>query len=125
VAGGGAAELAVLRDVEECRREAGTLAAYGVDCVLAALKAPLAQIVSNAGFHPLEKLEAALAAPAGWGIDCDSGEPTDLLARGIVDPALVKVHALRAAGEVADAILRISTVIRKRDERGEGSAAGA
>jgi len=29
----------------------------------------------------------------------------------------VKVHALLAAAEVAEAILRINTIIRKKDER--------
>lgn len=122
VPGGGAALLAVLRDVEAVRAQAGPMAAYGVDCVLAALKTPLLQIVANAGFNPLEAVEAVLAAMQTTGadtlaIDCDTGEVTDMLARGVVDPAPVTIHALRAAGEVADAILRIHTIIRKRDDR--------
>ena len=39
-----------------------------------------------------------------------------MIKSGVVDPALVKLHALRAAGEVATAILRIDTIIRKKDE---------
>ena len=35
---------------------------------------------------------------------------------GVIDPTLVKLHALKAAGEVATAILRIDTIIRKKDE---------
>ncbi|HEY3378720.1 MAG TPA: TCP-1/cpn60 chaperonin family protein [Armatimonadota bacterium] len=131
VAGGGAGELALLADVEAARREAAAMAAYGVDCVLSALKAPLAQMVANAGFNPLEKVEAVLSALAHggsetMGIDCDSGEVADMLALGIVDPAFVKIHALRAAGEVADAILSINTVIRKREDAAprEGMAGG-
>lgn len=124
VAGGGAVELATLTDVEVCRRGVGAMAAYGVDCVLAALKVPLAQIVTNAGFNALEKVEAVRAAMANGGvetlaIDCDTGEVTDMFARGIVDPAPVKIYALRAAGEVAEAILRINTIIRKREDRQE------
>jgi chaperonin GroEL (HSP60 family) len=38
--------------------------------------------------------------------------------RGILDPTGVKLYALRAAAEIAEAILRINTVIRKRDESG-------
>ena len=41
---------------------------------------------------------------------------TDLLAAGVLDPAPVKVSALKTAAEIAEAILRISVVIRKRDE---------
>lgn len=130
VPGGGAAELSAIADVEAVRRDAGAMAAYGVDCVVNALKAPIAQIIANAGFNPLEKVEAVLSAMAhagngAMGLDCDSGEVADMLARGIVDPTPVKIHALRAAGEVAEAILSIHTVIRKRDERGEEGVAGA
>lgn len=126
--GGGAAELAAIADVETARRAAGSMAAYGADCVLAALRAPLAQIAANAGFNPLEKVEAVLAAMARDGstslaIHCDTGEVADMLALGIVDPAPVKIHALRAAGEVAEAILRINTVIRKREDAGAGEFA--
>ena len=34
---------------------------------------------------------------------------------GVSDPALVKNYALRAAGEVAEAILRIDTIIKRKD----------
>lgn len=123
VPGGGAVELAALAEVEAARGTVSAMAAYGVDCVLAALRAPLMQIVANAGFNPLEKVEAVRAAMArtasgSLAIDCDSGEVADMLALGIVDPAPVKLYALRAAGEVAEAVLRINTVIRKRDEAG-------
>jgi chaperonin GroEL (HSP60 family) len=37
------------------------------------------------------------------------------LDQGIVDPTLVKIHAIKAAGEVAVAILRINTIIKMRD----------
>jgi chaperonin GroEL (HSP60 family) len=41
---------------------------------------------------------------------------TDCLANGIIDPTPVKVHALRAAGEVAAAVLRIHTVIKMKSD---------
>jgi chaperonin GroEL (HSP60 family) len=115
-------ELAVMRDVQAIRPEVGAMAAYGVDCVLAALKVPLVHIVENAGFNPLEKLEAVQAAMVNSGveslaIDCDSGEVGDMLSLGVIDPTEVKIHALRAAGEVAEAVLSINVIIRKRDER--------
>jgi chaperonin GroEL (HSP60 family) len=96
------------------------MAAYGVDCVLEALKRPLAQIVANAGFNPLEKVEEAIAQGAGnpnAAVDCDTGKVTDMIELGVVDAAPVKLHALHAAGEIACAVLRINTIIRKRDER--------
>lgn len=120
--GGGAAEIAALRRVLARRGEVAGMAVYGVDCVVEALKRPLAQIVANAGFNPLEKVEAVIAASTDnphLGVDCDSGELADMLALGVVDAAPVKFHALHAAGEIAVAVLRINTIIRKRDERTE------
>lgn len=121
VPGGGALELAVAREVEKTRDTVKGMAAYGLDCVVAALKRPLAQIVENAGFNPLEKVEDASAAQAREGkdslaIDCDTGEVADMWELGVADPAPVKLHALKAAGEIAEAILRIDTIIKKKDD---------
>ena len=79
--------------------------------------------MQNAGFNPLEKVEDASAAQVEWGkdslaINCDTGGVVDMLELGVVDPALVKIHALRAAGEIAEAILRIDTIIKKKDDGG-------
>jgi chaperonin GroEL (HSP60 family) len=108
--------------VEKVREGIRGMAAYGVDCVVEALKRPLSQIAANAGFNPLEKLGDVIAAQAETGknslaIDCDSGQVTDMFENGIVDPAEVKIYALKAAGEVAEAILRIDTIIKKREEK--------
>jgi len=122
VAGGGTVELAIARELQQIRQEAKGMAVYGVDCVIEALKQPFAQIVYNAGFNPLEKLGEVTAAQIEQqnntlGINCDSGEIIDLQELGVYDPVLVKKHALKAAGEVATAILRIDTIIKKK-ERG-------
>jgi len=121
VPGGGAVEIAAMRHVQSLRDSVRGMAAYGVDAVVAALKKPLAHIVSNAGFNPLEKVEDVIAAQQESGnpalaVDCDSGEIVDMTECGVVDPAGVKLYALKAASEIAEAILRINTIIRKRDE---------
>jgi len=120
--GGGAIELAVAREVEEAAKEVRGMAAYGLECVITALKKPFAQIVQNAGFNPLEKLGDVTAAQVesgkdSLGIDCDSGEVVDMMEIGVYDPALVKKYALKAAGEVAEAILRIDTIIKKKEQK--------
>ena len=125
VPGGGAIEIAVAREVERMRGRIKGMAAYGVDCVIEALKRPLAQIVGNAGFNPLEKIGDVIAAQVkrrknSLAMDCDTGEIKDMLQAGVLDPTPVKVHALKAAGEIAEAILRIDTIIRKREDKEEG-----
>ncbi len=122
VPGGGSLELIVAREVEKIREGIRGMAVYGVDCVVEALKRPMSQIVANAGFNPLEKLGDVIASQVETGknslsIDCDSGNVTDMLEAGVVDPADVKLYALKAAGEVAEAILRIDTIIKKREEK--------
>jgi chaperonin GroEL (HSP60 family) len=122
VPGGGSLELAVAREVEKVREGIRGMAAYGVDCVVEALKRPMAQIVANAGFNPLEKLGDVIAAQAETGkyslaVDCDSGQVVDMFETGVVDPAPVKLYALKAAGEIAEAILRIDTIIKKREDK--------
>jgi chaperonin GroEL (HSP60 family) len=128
VPGGGAVEVAAIRAVQQARERIGGMAAYGVDCVAEALKRPLAQIVANAGFNPLEKVEEVLARQAQegsghWAVDCDTGQVVDMIAAGVVDPLPVKLHALAAAAEIAEAILRINTVIRKREDAAVGQGA--
>lgn len=121
VPGGGSIEIAVSRVVEQSRGNVKGMSAYGVDCVTHALRRPLAQIVENAGYNPLEKLEEVVAAHGSkgmdsLGVDCDTGEIVDMLELGVVDPVKVKLHAIKAAGEVAVAILRIDTIIKMKVE---------
>jgi len=121
VPGGGSIEIAVSRQVESSRGNVKGMSAYGVDCVTYALRRPLAQIVENAGYNPLEKVEEVVAKHHSTGIDslgidCDTGDVVDMLELGIVDPTKVKLHAVKAAGEVAVAILRIDTIIKKKVE---------
>ncbi|MBU5440435.1 TCP-1/cpn60 chaperonin family protein [Paenibacillus sp. MSJ-34] len=117
--GGGTTELAVAAELERHRDTVKGMETFGLMAVAQALSKPMAQIVLNAGFNPLEKVEEARAAQLeqncdSIGVDCDTGGLIDYAELGIVDPALVKIHALQAAGEVAAAVLRIHNVIKMR-----------
>lgn len=120
VAGGRAAELAVARQLEQNKNGLSGMAVFGADCVIAALKKPFMQIVTNAGFNPLEKLGDVHKAQElqnnhHLSIDCDTGRIHDLYMAGIVDPLYVKLHSLKTAGEVAEAILRINIIVKKKE----------
>ncbi|MBN6186211.1 TCP-1/cpn60 chaperonin family protein [Aneurinibacillus sp. BA2021] len=117
--GGGSVELFLSRHLERWRQSVKGMEGFGVEAVAAALRRPLAQMMRNAGFNPLEKIEQVRAAQEdsgspNIGLNLDTGECADMLAAGVVDPALVKLHALQTASEVSRAILRIHTVIRKK-----------
>lgn len=122
--GGGTAEMAAAYDLDRLRETIQGMEGFGIAAVAQALRKPMAQIVVNAGYNPLEKVEEVKAAQVNvgsdtLGIDCDSGAVTDMLELGVIDPAPVKLHALQAAGEVAAAVLRIHTVIKMKQPRAE------
>lgn len=120
VPGGGAIELWTAREVEKMRETVRGMTGFGVEAVARALRKPMTQIVLNAGFNPLEKVEEASVAQVeqssdALAIDCEEGTVADMMEAGIYDPTLVKSHALLAAGEVTTAIMRIHTIIRMKD----------
>jgi chaperonin GroEL (HSP60 family) len=113
VAGGGAAELHLIKKVKDLRLKG--LEQVGLDVVTSALESIMRQILTNAGFNGLEKVMAAKASPDGFGIDIDSGEPVDMWKVGVLDPLLVKTMALEAAGEIAKSVLRIDRNLAAED----------
>lgn len=118
--GGGTSELAVSYELERHREVQKGMEAFGIEAVSTALRRPMSQILLNAGYNPLEKMEEVRAAQISlgtdsMGIDCDTGAVISYEDKGIVDPALVKLHGLRAAGEVAAAVLRIHHVIKMKE----------
>lgn len=122
--GGGAIELFVATELERYKDHFRGLEGFGLQAVINALRKPMAQIVLNAGFNPLEKIEEARLAQIEQqkdclGIDTDTGLVVDMEAIGVIDPSLVKGHALKVAGEIAEAILRIHTIIRMKKDDAE------
>jgi archaeal chaperonin len=121
VPGGGAIEIWAARQLDEIIQNLKGMTSYGVAAVKEALLRPFACIAANAGFNPLEKLADVIAEQKQTGrdsiaIDCDRGGLIDVWEKGIMDPTLVKTHAVKAAGEVAVAILRINTIIKMHNE---------
>ena len=121
VPGGGALEVWLAAEMEKLARARGGMSSYGVLCVKEAFLKPFICMANNAGFNPLEKLGDVMAAQSKAGkasisFDSDSGQLADMMEQGIIDPTLVKIHAVKAAGEVAVAILRINTIIKKKNE---------
>lgn len=121
VPGGGAIEVWLSSRLEDLARQQEGLVSYGILCVKEALTRIFLCMAANAGFNPLEKLGDITALQRKKGVnsisfDVNTGQPADMLEAKVLDPALVKRHAIQAAGEVAAAILRIETVIKMKDE---------
>jgi chaperonin GroEL (HSP60 family) len=105
VAGGGAAELHIIEKIKQLKLKG--LEQVGLEVVTSALESIMRQILTNAGFNGLEKVMNAKASPDGYGVDIDTGEIVDMVAKGVLDPVLVKTMALQASGEMAKSVLRI------------------
>ncbi|MBC8121906.1 MAG: TCP-1/cpn60 chaperonin family protein [Gemmatimonadaceae bacterium] len=120
VTGGGVAELICRRNILSLASQTEGLNRYGLEVVATALRRPIEQIVANSGYSALERVAALEAAHQRTGnfrlgIHCESGEAIDLEQAGVIDPVAVKIHALQAAAEIAERILRIQTIVRRRE----------
>ena len=120
VPGGGAPEMIV---AENLRQYASTLEGreqLAVRAFADAVESIPLTLAENSGFDPLDSL-AALRAKTGqgkaFGLDMATGQPSDMMAAGIVEPLKVKTQAIKSATEAATMVLRVDDVIAaKREE---------
>jgi chaperonin GroEL len=96
----------------------------GANIVKVALEAPLKQIAINAGLEGGVVAEKVRNLPAGEGLDAATGEYTDLVKAGIIDPAKVTRSALQNAASIAALFLTTEAVIADKPEK-EKAGAGA
>jgi thermosome len=120
VPGGGAPEMRV---AENLRQYASTLEGreqLAVRAFADAVEAIPFTLAENSGFDPLDCLAALRAKSgqgSGFGLDISNGEPSDMLAAGVVEPLKVKTQAIKSATEAATMVLRVDDVIAaKREE---------
>ncbi|MDD1739296.1 MAG: thermosome subunit [Methanothrix sp.] len=120
VPGGGAPEMMV---AENLRQYASTLEGreqLAVRAFADAVEAIPLTLAENSGFDPLDSLAALrnmTSQGKAFGLDIDTGQPSDMLAAGIVEPLKVKTQAIKSATEAATMVLRVDDVIAaKREE---------
>ena len=90
--------------------------ALGIRLVQEALEAPLKTIAENAGYKGDVVVDKVYHADGDYGFDADKGEYTNLVARGIIDPAKVTRSALENAGSVAGMLLTTQAVVTEIPE---------
>jgi chaperonin GroEL len=109
VPGGGVALLRSIKDLSvETSSDAQRL---GVDIVFDAVKAPLRQMALNAGHSPDLVVSLVEAEEGARGYDYQSGEITDMLEKGVVDPTKVTRCALQNAASVAGTLITTNYAI--------------
>ena len=121
--GGGSA---LVHAVKELDAELASLSgdeALGVRIVRDALTAPLFWIASNAGREGAVTVSKVKEQEWGHGFNAATGEFTDLLAEGIVDPLKVTRSAVANAASIARLVLTTEgSVVEKPADEDEGAA---
>jgi chaperonin GroEL len=89
----------------------------GARIVLRALEEPLRQLAENAGLEGSVVVNDVRKAKAGQGLDAATNEIVDLVAKGIIDPAMVTRSALQNAASIAKNILTTEAIVAEVPEK--------
>ncbi|MBV9837595.1 MAG: chaperonin GroEL, partial [Solirubrobacterales bacterium] len=95
----------------------------GASIVRRALEEPLRQIADNAGLEGSVIVNDVRKAKKGEGLNAANGEIVDLVAAGIIDPAMVTRSALQNAASIAKNILTTEAIVAEIPEK-EGAGGG-
>ncbi|HWE10688.1 MAG TPA: chaperonin GroEL [Solirubrobacteraceae bacterium] len=96
----------------------------GARIVVRALEEPLRQIAENAGLEGSVVVNDVRKAKKGQGLNAATGEIVDLIAAGIIDPAMVTRSALQNAASIAKNILTTEAIVAEVPEKDGGGAPG-
>jgi chaperonin GroEL len=96
----------------------------GANIVFRALEEPLRQISENAGLEESVVVNDVRKAKKGHGLDAATGEIVDLVAAGIIDPAMVTRSALQNAASIAKNILTTEAIVAEIPDRESGGGGG-
>jgi chaperonin GroEL len=114
--GGGVALLRCKEAVAAIRKAAKGDERVGVDIVLGALDAPIRQIASNGGIDGSVVADIVNDKPVNTGYNAFTGEYTDMLKAGVIDPVKVVRTALANAASIAGLLLTTDAMVSNLDE---------
>jgi chaperonin GroEL len=124
VAGGGTALMrsrpAVLAVVNSLTGDEAT----GARTVYESLSAPVRNIADNAGLEGAVVVQRIETETGSIGLNAATGEFTDLLKAGILDPAKVTRAALQNAASIAALVLTTECLVADKPEKNGGAPAG-
>jgi chaperonin GroEL len=96
----------------------------GARIVLRALEEPLRQIAENAGLEGSVVVNDVRKAKSGWGLNASTNEIVDLVAAGVIDPAMVTRSALQNAASIAKNILTTEAIVAEVPDKDQGGGGG-
>ncbi|MGB2711829.1 MAG: chaperonin GroEL [Conexibacter sp.] len=98
--------------------------ATGAKIILRSLEEPLRQIAHNAGLEGSVVVNDVRKAKKGQGLNAATGEIVDLVAAGVIDPAMVTRSALQNAASIAKNILTTEAIVAEVPEKDGGGGGG-
>ncbi len=128
--GGGAPEIELALRLREYAATVGGREQLAIEAFAEALEIIPKTLAENAGFDQIDTLVALRSSHEKGvktaGLDMDTGKPTDMQKKGVVEPMRVKTQAINSAVESATMILRIDDVIASKSggPGGEGGMPG-
>jgi chaperonin GroEL len=96
----------------------------GARIVLRALEEPLRQLAENAGLEGSVVVNDVRNAKKGQGLNAATNEIVDLVAAGVIDPAMVTRSALQNAASIAKNILTTEAIVAEVPEKEGGGGGG-
>jgi chaperonin GroEL len=127
VAGGGVALVRCIPALEKLKLQDDE--AIGVNIVKRALEEPMRQIAQNAGHEGAVVVGRIRdSKDDNFGFNADTGEFTDLVKAGVIDPAKVTRLALQNAASIAALMLTTEALvaeIKDEEKRSAGAGGGA
>ncbi len=124
VAGGGTALVRARKAVAETVASLSGDEATGARSVYEALVAPTRNIADNAGLEGSVYVQQVEAADGSTGLNAATGEITDLVKAGIIDPAKVTRAALQNAASIAGLVITTECLVADKPEKAAAHSHG-
>ncbi len=96
----------------------------GAKIILRALEEPLRQIAENGGLEGSVIVNEVRKAKKGHGLNAATGDMEDLVAAGVIDPAMVTRSALQNAASIAKNILTTEAIVAEIPDKADGGGGG-
>jgi len=129
VPGGGAIEMEVAKEVRSYARQVGGREQLAIEAFADTLEVIPKTLAENAGLDTLDTMVAMKAAHekkggSAMGVNVFEGGVADMLEKGVVEPMVVKLQAVKSGVEVASMILRIDDVVAAKSSSAGGAGPG-
>jgi thermosome len=123
VAGGGAAEIEVAKELRRYATKVGGREQLAIEAFADAMEIIPRALTENGGFDPIDVLVELRSThdketSKYKGINVFTGKVENSIDSGVIEPVVVKIQAIKSAAESASMILRIDDVIMSKAPKG-------